>query len=49
MSIEKIINEMESFYRDYGKDKDLEYAYGFFDAVGILKNLRNIHMETLQK
>ena len=46
MSIEKIINEMETFYADYGKDKNLEYAYGFFDAVGILKSLGNMQVKT---
>jgi len=40
MTIEKLINEMETFYRTYGQDKNLEYAYGFFDAVSILKDIK---------
>ncbi len=40
MPIEKIINEMEKFYVAYGKDRDIQYAFGFFDALSVLRILQ---------
>ena len=40
MPLEKIINEMEKFYTEYGKGRDIEYAFGFFDAVSVLRILQ---------
>lgn len=40
MPIEKIINEMEKFYSEYGKDRDMQYAFGFFDALSVLRILQ---------
>ena len=40
MPIEKIINEMEKFYSEYGANKNIEYAFGFFDALSVLRVLQ---------
>ena len=40
MPIDKIINEMEKFYSEYGRDKDMQYAFGFFDALSVLRILQ---------
>ena len=40
MPIENIITEMEKFYSEYGRNKDIEYAFGFFDAVSVLRVLQ---------
>ena len=40
MPIEKIINEMEKFYSEYGANKNIEYAFGFFDALSVLRAIK---------
>ena len=35
--IKEAINTMEEFYKEYGKTRSIEYTYGFFDAMSVLK------------
>lgn len=39
MPIEKIIDEMQKFYDEHGRNRSIEYAFGFFDAVSVLRIL----------
>ena len=36
---EEILYAMQKFYMEYGKDRDLEYTFGFFDALGVLRDV----------
>lgn len=38
--IEKIINRLLSFYEENCEEKPMEYTYGFFDAVGVLWDIK---------
>lgn len=40
VSIEKVINQLMDYYAEYCKEKPMEYSYGFFDALGVLYNIR---------
>ena len=31
---ENILDELNKFYLESGKDRDIEYTYGFFDSMG---------------
>ena len=40
--IEILMSELYRFYRENGEDRPLEYTYGYFDAIGVIR-------DTLQK
>ncbi len=37
--IEILMTELYRFYREHGEDRTLEYAYGFFDALGVIRDV----------
>ena len=37
--LEKTIQKMEDYYAENGKTKSLDYAFGFFDAVAVLREM----------
>ena len=37
---DKIINEMNEYFSKHGKTKPIEYAYGYFDCVAVLKMIK---------
>ena len=37
MTIAEAIEELEKYYIENGKTRSMEYAYGFFDAVSVLR------------
>ena len=38
-TIEAVIAALEQHYAEVGVNKDIEYAYGYMDAVGYLRDL----------
>ena len=40
VNIEKVISQMMDYYAEYCKEKTIEYSYGFFDALGVLYDIR---------
>jgi len=36
---EEIVAAMNKFYMEQSKDRPIEYTYGFFDAMGVLRDL----------
>jgi len=37
---ETVLKELQSYFAEFGIDKDIQYAFGFFDAVSVLRNLQ---------
>jgi len=37
---DKLIKEMHEYFSKHGKTKPIEYAYGFFDAVAVLRMIQ---------
>ena len=37
MPIDIIIEKLQQFYSEYGKDRDIQYTFGFFDAMSVLR------------
>ena len=37
---EAMMQRLQEYFYEHGKTKPLEYAYGFFDAVAVLKLLK---------
>ena len=37
-NLEEAINALFEYYREYAKDKPLDYTFGFFDAIGTLRD-----------
>ncbi len=35
------ITALEKYFAEHGKAKSMEYAYGFFDALAVLRDLAN--------
>lgn len=33
------LNKMEEYYLEYGNKKDMKYAYGYFDAIAVIRNM----------
>ncbi len=33
------LQKMNEYYCEFGNDKDLQYTYGFFDAVAVIREL----------
>ena len=40
VSIERVINDLLKYYSENCKGKTMEYSYGFFDALGVLRDIR---------
>lgn len=40
VNIENVITELMNFYSENCAEKPMEYAYGFFDALGVLCDMR---------
>ena len=40
VSIEQVISQLMEYYSEYCTGKPLEYSYGFFDALGVLHDMR---------
>ncbi len=38
--IEDAIEAMEKYYTEYGETKTLDYAFGFFDAIAVLRDMQ---------
>lgn len=39
MTIDAIILKMQEYFIEYGKGKSADYMFGFFDAVGAVRDL----------
>ena len=37
MPIEMIIDKLQKFYLEYGQNRNIEYTFGFFDALSVLR------------
>lgn len=37
--LDEIISALMAFYDEYGKGKPLDYAFGFFDALGVIRDM----------
>ena len=37
--LDEIISALMDFYNEYGNGKPLDYAFGFFDALGVIRDL----------
>lgn len=37
---EVIIRELQEYYVKHGKSKPIEYVFGFFDAVAVLRRMQ---------
>lgn len=35
------ISALQEFYNEYGNGKPLDYIYGFFDALGVIRDLES--------
>lgn len=40
VDINTVINEFLNYYSENCQGKTMEYAYGFFDALGILREIK---------
>jgi len=38
--IEDAIEAMEKYYTEYGETQTLDYAFGFFDAIAVLRDMQ---------
>ena len=38
---DEIISALQEFYNEYGNGKPLDYIYGFFDALGVIRDLES--------
>jgi len=38
--IEDAIEAMEKYYTEYGGEKTMDYSYGFFDALAVLRDMQ---------
>ena len=36
------LQKMNDYYCEFGNDKDLQYTYGFFDAVAVIRELSEL-------
>lgn len=36
------LQKMNEYYCEFGNDKDLQYTYGFFDAVAVIRELSEL-------
>lgn len=37
--LDEIISALMDFYNEYGNGKPMDYAFGFFDALGVIREL----------
>ena len=37
--IEILMSELYRFFMENGKDRPIEYCYGFFDAIGVIRDV----------
>ena len=44
--LDEAIRTAEERYEEYAKDRSMEYTYGYFDAVGVLRDLRRCAFES---
>ena len=40
VTIEKILFEMQKFYIENGKNRSIDYDYGFMDALSVLRDMQ---------
>lgn len=40
VNIENVINDLMTYYYENCCEKPLEYAYGFFDALGVIIDIK---------
>ena len=33
------LRKLEEYYCEFGRNKDMQYTYGFFDAVAVIREL----------
>lgn len=45
--LEYAIKALEEFYAEHGESKTLDYAYGFFDAVAVIRELAEENIRIL--
>jgi len=38
INLEDAINALFDYYREFSLDKPLDYTFGFFDAIGVLRD-----------
>lgn len=39
--LEEVIAGMMEYYSEYGEGRSMDYMYGFFDAVGLVRDMGN--------
>lgn len=42
------LQKMYDYYCEFGKDKDLQYTYGFFDAVAVIRELSELPLSGME-
>ena len=40
LSLETIIEQLQEYYAERGVCRSMDYAYGFFDALGIVRDMQ---------
>ncbi len=38
-ALKAALQKLNEYYCEFGNDKDLQYTYGFFDAVAVIREL----------
>lgn len=41
LTLDEVVAALNEFYKENGMDRCLDYTYGFFDAMGVLRELIN--------
>lgn len=44
VNIDTVINDLLKYYSEHCNGKPIEYSYGFFDALGILRDIKAQNM-----
>lgn len=38
-TLKTVMEKLEEYYAEVGKDKDMHYTFGYFDAIAVIKSV----------
>ena len=47
MDYEAVVKALEEYFKDYGLSKGVEYYFGYFDALAVVRKLQEEHRHDL--
>lgn len=40
-TLDAVIEALEDYYLEYGRETSMEYTFGFFDALGVIREMKS--------